>query len=1650
MNKPSQPAAAHSPAYCQAHYQTPQDHAAWDRLFDASGALLCTIARDRTLVQMSATATSLLGWPLDALLGQPYLDFVHPDDRPAAAAELDLAFQLPRNLGFEVRFRTRSGDYRWLSWVSEPVSGGERIHAIARDITERRHTDQRVQVAERDHARAIAILDATTDLVAMTDPAGHALYLNPAGRRLLGIAPTADVSQYSLLDWISPDYRDVVSSEMLPAVMTTGVWAGELELCGLHEGCIAVSQVAIAHRNADGQLEFVSTIARDISPQRQARETLKQSEERFRSLVANIPGAVYRCFHDEHWTMAYVSPAIEGITGYGASEFLHNRVRSFASVIHPEDRDRVATEVDAALQRHCSFSLEYRLQRADGPMRWIQECGRGVFDADGVLQWIDGVLFDVSDRKLAEIELQRFQQAVESSGEAISMADATGTPIYLNPAFLNLYGYASVAEFVAAGGMSAIAAAPADLDAVWATLRRGESWSGEVEHCTRAGQRFPVAARADCIRDPHGNMIGSFTVHRDISERRAAERAIADSQARLQESERLFRTLYKSNASAVLFLDETGIFDCNDRSLTLFGSSEVSALHGRHLWQLSPLVQPDGQDSETAATAYWTEAFQTQGCTYPWTFQRLNGSFFVADVSLSATELDGRTVVQAIVHDTSDRHAAEQALRASEARYRCLIEATAQIVWNTNPEGAFISEQPLWSTFTGQSFADYQGWGWLNAVHPDDRDAVATAWLRSLTQCVPYDFEHRLRRHDGECRIVHVRAVPILEADGTIREWVGVDTDITDQKQTQCAIEDQRRTLRALIDNAPMWIWTTSPSGQITLINRTFCEDLGVDEEAITAADHYWDLLGEEACATCRATDEDCWASPGPHFSTERFPFIDGQLHDLEVIKVRQEDATGQVVGLVGLAVDATERRAAEAALRESQQRLQAILDYAPSIIFIKDLDGRFLVINRPGEEMLGRSAADIVGLRDGDLFPAAIAAAHEQVDQTVIASGHPQQVETEVRYADGTPHTLLTLKFPLLDDAGAPFALCGIATDITDRKQAEKERQNLLSILEATTDFVGTSDAEGRMIYLNRAGRQMLGIGETEDLSTVMLWDFVAEGDRTEFQDQRLPRLIREGIWQGEGRFQHRDGTVVPVSQVAIAHKSSSGEVEFFSNVARDITHLKQTESALIESKSRLQRQFEREQLINYLSSHIRRSLDTPEEETIALALDEIRNLLQVDRVHFAWYITEVAAGEEPYWSVIAESCRANLPSLIGRYPVSSLGQAAQRLLNLEPLVFDNLEQMTDPDYRRVIAAAGYQAILVVPVAVRDGEIGILSCGHHQSDRPWDASEIELLQAVLTQIAIATNQANLFAQSQEAAELARAKAAELEVALNQLQRTQAQLVQTEKMSSLGQLVAGVAHEINNPVNFIYGNLAHANDYVQDLLGLLDLYREQYPEPAEAIVAEIEDIDLEFLLEDLPKILKSMQVGADRIKEIVASLRNFSRMDEAEVKAVNLHEGIDSTLMILHNRVKARGDRAGVEILKDYGELPRVECYAGQLNQVFMNILANAIDALEEAERASGEPRANQIRIETRSLENDQVRIAIADNGPGIPPHVQQRLFDPFFTTKPVGKGTGLGLSIAYQIVSDRHGGSLTCTSTPGTGTTFEITIPIHQPEATY
>lgn len=274
---------------------------------------------------------------------------------------------------------------------------------------------------------------------------------------------------------------------------------------------------------------------------------------------------------------------------------------------------------------------------------------------------------------------------------------------------------------------------------------------------------------------------------------------------------------------------------------------------------------------------------------------------------------------------------------------------------------------------------------------------------------------------------------------------------------------------------------------------------------------------------------------------------------------------------------------------------------------------------------------------------------------------------------------------------------------------------------------------------------------------------------------------------------------------------------------------------------------------------------------------------------------------------------------------------------------------------------------------------------------------------------------------------------------LAEAQRIHQQMVQMEKMAILGQMLSGISHEINNPINFIYGNLPYVEEHVRDVLGLLQTYQESGANQHPSIQSVLAEIDLEFTIDDLPRIVNSMKLGADRIRELVLTLRNFYRLDEQEMHLSDLHTGIENTLLLLQHRYKPT-----ISIIKEFAELPAIECHINQLNQVFMNLLSNAIDALLE-QAANQQP---QIVIITQQLNSNLIAVSISDNGPGIPLEVQQRLFEPFFTTKPMGVGTGLGLSISHQIITETHHGRLFCCSAPGGGTTFMVELPVRQPLA--
>ena len=343
----------------------------------------------------------------------------------------------------------------------------------------------------------------------------------------------------------------------------------------------------------------------------------------------------------------------------------------------------------------------------------------------------------------------------------------------------------------------------------------------------------------------------------------------------------------------------------------------------------------------------------------------------------------------------------------------------------------------------------------------------------------------------------------------------------------------------------------------------------------------------------------------------------------------------------------------------------------------------------------------------------------------------------------------------------------------------------------------------------------------------------------------------------------------------------------------------------------------------------------------------------------------------------------------------------------------------------------------------------------------PWKQCEIdaalELRKAMINIVLCQIDKLEKLNRAlEESVAREREKTAHLKTAMSELKRAQTQLVQSERMSSLGQLVSAVAYEVTNPINFIYGNISYANEYSQKMIDLLQLYEQHYPSPSPEIQAQIEAVELEFIVEDLPKLLGSMKVGANRIREIVQSLRNFSRIDEADIKPVDIHDGLDSALLILSNRLKPKPDRPAIHLIKEYGSLPLVECYAVQINQVFMNVLTNAIDALEDAFVNNNlsshggdkeEPvKCGQIRIVTEICPGEKaVAVRIEDNGCGMTQTVRQKIFEPFFTTKPVGKGAGIGLTISHEIAVEQHGGKLTCNSAPGEGTELIIEIPLNQ-----
>lgn len=573
----------------------------------------------------------------------------------------------------------------------------------------------------------------------------------------------------------------------------------------------------------------------------------------------------------------------------------------------------------------------------------------------------------------------------------------------------------------------------------------------------------------------------------------------------------------------------------------------------------------------------------------------------------------------------------------------------------------------------------------------------------------------------------------------------------------------------------------------------------------------------------------------------------------------------------------------------------------------------------------------------------------------------------------------------------------------------------------------------------------------------------------------QILPRQSFE-IWQELKKGQSHQWKWQEIQQaLAIGGQFSSAIQQYL--LHREVQDLNANLERQVQQRTaQLQKSLDFAKVLTRVRDQIRSTLDL--KTILQTIVREVGVLLDTDRTVIYKFANE-QQGE-----VVVEDIRGEWQSILGlKSPEECFPERSSCFYKEGKVraIHDIYTADLTPCHIEFLESLQVKANLIVPIGQNSQIWGLLIVHKCSGPRIWQTAEQELLQHLTDQTAIAIHQAELYQESLNAAAADQAKAEQLAKALIELQNTQAQLIQTEKMSSLGQLVAGVAHEINNPVNFIYGNLSHANEYTKDLLCLVELYRQHTPTPHPEITECEEAIEVDFLTEDLPKILDSMKVGVERIRQLVVSLRNFSRLDRAEKDHIDIHEGIESTLLILQHRIKATSDRATIEIIKEYGNLPQVDCYVSSLNQVFMNLIGNAVDAIEmrKIEQGTNFPgltlsaatinlssqkftvdsenlnnETNQslipdvpnpcIRIRTQLIDEKTIGICIADNGHGIPKELVSHIFNPFFTTKPVGRGTGLGLSISYQIVVEKHKGVLKCISIPGQGTEFWIEIPIH------
>ncbi|MEM6502823.1 MAG: PAS domain S-box protein [Cyanobacteria bacterium P01_C01_bin.89] len=1198
------------------------------------------------------------------------------------------------------------------------------------------------------------------------------------------------------------------------------------------------------------------------------------------------------------------------------------------------------------------------------------------------------------------------------------------------------------------------------------------------------GSRHWLETNKVPLHDGEGNVVGMLGTCIDVTERQQAQLELKRSNdalaagfaartKKLQATELRLQSL-AANLPGVIFqycLAPDGTYSFPYVSEK---TREVYEVEPDDFLRVFDLIHPDDADHLQSTIQESARTLQRFDCEYR--IITPSGILkWVQSMSQPVLQDNGDIIWDGIIIDISDRKRAEQAVRNSETKYQQILDSITDMVLVKGEHSRLVWANKAFREYYGMSNRELGKLIDAPFSNPDHTQQYVRDDAHVFTTGETLEVEEPVTRHDGTVRQFNTIKSAIRDEEGQIILTVGASRDVSDRKAAEEKLrqkeEQYRQIFETIIDGLGI---VDLEQGQLVEVNPAYHQMHGYSYSEFLSLP-YTDivhpnshaLLGQFITAlqegrvfTCqgqnlhrngRVIDNEVKGIP--------FPYR-GKAHALVLVrdiseKVRLERERERQDQALRSIVEGTAAHTGEEFFRACVKSLAEVLEVAYALIAEFDR-------SQP-ETIKANVVASWMQTDFGDRFQYDL---HGMPCNDVLADGKICRYVDSVQdlFPDASYLTSLEVEsyvgIPLVDSRGTAVGL--IAVLHTEALAEASETQ--VSILEIFAARVGAEvermrsekalREKDRILQLTlQAGKmgcwnwnrttneviwsdgveEILGLEENSFGGTFEDYiDLIHPEDLDAAQQAIAQALSTEQEYRIEHRIVCPDGSIQWIRSRGETWRNDQGEaIGLLGSVLND-TPQKLSEIALVKSTEQIQQQARQEKLLNRIASQIRISLDL--DRILETTVRSIQQFLDVDRCHFAWFTEDT---EGIYWDVIAEERNPEFPDFVGKHPADNFKVLSESVRRQEIVRLDDIATLDDPDLQQTLVALGNRSMLVLPVHADSGALGTIACIHHQVVRPWQDDEVEFLEAIAAQVEIAINQADLLVQSQ-------ARTQELEALLVKLQRTQTQLIQSEKMSSLGQMVAGVAHEINNPVSFIHGNLAHARDYMEDLLGLCLLYEEHYPDPHPDIQDEIEEIDLEFLKGDLQQLFQSMNVGTSRIEEIVKSLRTFSRLDEAALKDVDLHEGIDSTLMILRTRLRAQDWRPEIQVIKDYGNLPRVECYAGQLNQVFMNLLGNAIDAVETCmgDAASSQTDRGEIYIKTVK-EGDRISIRIGDNGGGMSEETRANIFNPFFTTKPVGKGTGLGLAIAHQIITEKHGGTITCSSKSGQGTTFTITLPV-------